>query len=200
MSNAIEFYYDFSSPFGYFASERIEALAARVGRKTVWRPYLMGAVFKAIGTDSLVNIPMKGAYSKMDMERNARLMNIPFVWPEQFPFMSIAACRAFYALVDQDEEGAKALSLALSRKTFAEGQSIIKPEEVLAVAATLGHDPEELGAAMADQVTKDRVRMEVDRALEREVFGTPFFFVDGERFWGCDRMDMMEKWIETGGW
>ncbi len=200
MSQTIEFFFDFSSPYGYFAAEQIEAVGARQGHKITWRPYLMGAVFKAIGTDSLVNIPMKGSYSRMDMERTSRLLNIPLCLPQDFPFMSVAACRAYYGVLEQDEPAAKALALALCRAAFAEGRSIGRPEEVLAVAAKLGHDPAALGAVMASQPVKDRLRQEVDRAIEREVFGSPYFFVGAERFWGNDRIAMMERWIETGGW
>ncbi len=55
-------------------------------------------------------------------------------------------------------------------------------------------------AALQDQVIKDRLRQETENALERGAFGSPYVIVDGEPFWGNDRLDMVEKWLETGGW
>ena len=84
MSDPIEFYFDFSSPYGYLASERIDAIAARHGREAAWRPYLMGVAMKVTGSAPVVNRPMLGAYSRRDMERSARRLRVPFRFPEPF--------------------------------------------------------------------------------------------------------------------
>src|SRR5690625_5863739 len=83
MAGAIlDFYFDFSSPYGYLAAEQIEALAARHGRRVAWRPFLLGAVFKQIGGQPLVQQPLKGDYSRRDMERSARELELPLRFPE----------------------------------------------------------------------------------------------------------------------
>ena len=102
MSDSLDFYFDFSSPYGYLASERIDGIAAKHGRSVAWRPMLLGAVFQKIGGSPLVNQPMKGPYSKHDMLRSARLHGIAFNVPDNFPVNSIAACRAYYWLADGD--------------------------------------------------------------------------------------------------
>ena len=142
MAAAIEFYFDFSSPYGYLAAQRIDEVVAEYGREVAWKPFLLGALFKTTGSQPLLEIPMKGDYARRDLARGARLYEIPFVLPETFPFMSVAACRATYWLGERDAEAAKALAAALFDAVFGAGQSISRPEEVAAIAAELGHDRE----------------------------------------------------------
>ena len=112
MTAPIDFYFDFSSPYGYLAAEQIDDLAAKHGREVAWRPILLGAVFPQTGSQPLLNIPLKGDYARRDIERSARLLGISFQIPPGFPFMSVAACRAFYWLHDQDPAKAVARSPA----------------------------------------------------------------------------------------
>src|SRR2546430_1077178 len=90
----IEFYFDFSSPYGYLASHKIEALAAKHGREVDWRPMLLGAVFKQTGAAPLTMVPLKGDYSRRDFFRSARYHGIEdFRMPSQFPIATQAAAR-----------------------------------------------------------------------------------------------------------
>ncbi len=200
MAAAIEFYFDFSSPYGYLAAQRIDEVVAEYGREVAWKPFLLGALFKTTGSQPLLDIPMKGDYARRDLARGARFYDIPFVLPETFPFMSVAACRATYWLGERDVGSAKALAAALFDAVFGAGQSISRPEEVAAIAAELGHDRDEVLAAVQDQRIKDLLRREVDAAIAKGVFGSPYIIVDGEPFWGFDRLDHVARWLETGGW
>ena len=83
---------------------------------------------------------------------------------------------------------------------FGEGRSIAQPEAVVAVAEGLGLDGGRLGQALKDPDLKERLKSEVQGAIDKGVFGSPFFLVDGEPFWGHDRLDDLERWLETGGW
>ena len=60
--------------------------------------------------------------------------------------------------------------------------------------------PEGLAAALSDPAVKQRLRAEVDRAVAKGIFGSPFIVVDGEPFWGHDRLDQVELWLQRGGW
>ncbi len=200
MPAPIDFYFDFSSPYGYLAAEQIEELAARHGREVAWRPILLGAVFPQTGSQPLLNIPLKGDYARRDMERSARLLGIPFQVPAKFPFMSVAACRAFYWLQDEDPEKAVALAKALYREAFAKGRAVDSAESVVAVASSLAVDAEKLAAALNDSTVKERLRKEVDAAISKGVFGSPLIVVDGEPFWGHDRLEQVDLWLQKGGW
>ena len=200
MSEAIDFYFDFSSPYGYFAAEKIDEIAARHGRSVIWRPILLGAVFKITGQQPLPSIPLKSDYAKRDLERCARLFGLPFRIPSTFPIAGTAPSRAFYWLADQDPVLAKRLARTLYRAYFAEDRNISKPEVTVEVASTLGIEASALSRALDDAAVKDRLRREVDAAIGRGVFGSPYIVVDGEPFWGADRLDHIERWLATGGW
>ena len=200
MGKRIEFFFDFSSPYGYLAAQEIEALGERQGAEIVWRPFLLGASFKATGIPPLVEVPWKSDYARHDLTRAARRIGVPYVWPEPFPFMSVAAARAFYWLDESDSAAAKELALALYAKAFGEGGDIAHAGEVTEIAVGLGHDRNAVGAALQDPEIKARLREITDQALERKIFGSPFFFVDDQAFWGHDRLPHLEQWLETGGW
>ena len=196
----IDFYFDFSSPYGYFAAEKIDGIAAKHGRTVTWLPILLGAVFKVNGQQPLPNIPMKGDYALHDILRCARWFGLPCKIPSKFPIGSIAPCRAFYWLHDQDAALAKKFALAIYRAYFVDDQDISALDVTLSVAARLGIDEAALAAALSDAAVKDRVKHEVDAAIARNVFGSPYMLVDGEPFWGADRLDQMERWLAQGPW
>lgn len=197
MSQPIDFYFDFSSPYGYFASTQIDELAARHGRAVTWRPILLGAVFKVTGGQPLPTIPLKGSYSAHDLARTARLLKVPFKMPTRFPVSGTAPSRAYYWAADRDPALARKLAHALFHAYFAEDRDISNPEVTGNVAAKLGVDKAELAQALADPAVKERLKIEVDAAIERGVFGSPYIVVDGEPFWGADRLDQVDKWLQA---
>ncbi|MBK3778027.1 2-hydroxychromene-2-carboxylate isomerase [Azospirillum sp. YIM DDC1] len=200
MADPIDFYFDFASPYGYFASRRIEELAAAHGRTVIWRPILLGAIFKVTGMKPNLQQPLRGEYLVHDVGRIARLTNAPFTYPDSAPANSVAASRAFYWLTDEHPEQAKLLARTLYHAHWGEGRDIGPAETVVEIAGTLGHDRAAVAAALQDQTVKDRLRAENDAAVDRGVFGSPFVIVDDEPFWGWDRLDMVDRWLSTGGW
>jgi len=190
-ASPVDFYFEFSSPYGYIASCLADDFEKRIGRPVRWRPILLGPVLKITGQLALVDVPMKGEYSKKDFTRSARLHKVPFTYPAKFPIGTVAPLRAFYWASDRDAAQGRALAKALYKAYFTEGRDISSPAEVVAVAKTIG---------IEDPALKERAKREVDAAIAAGVFGSPFFIVDGESFWGADRMPMVEDWIRTGGW
>lgn len=196
----IDFYFEFSSPYGYIASQLAEDFEERVGRELRWRPMLLGPVFKLTGQPPLVDIPMKGEYAKRDFLRSARMHGVPYRHPAKFPIGTVAALRAFYWTHDRDPALARKLAKALYTAFFVDGIDISAPQAVMDVAKNIGVDAPALAIALEDPALKERAKKEVDGAIAANVFGSPFFIVDGEPFWGVDRMPMMEQWITKGGW
>lgn len=197
---AIEFYFDFSSPYGYFASTRIDGIAARHHRSVDWRPYLVGTAMKATGHRPMINTPMFDDYVQIDVPRFARLLDIPFRLPESFPLVASAASRAFYWLQEQDPGLARRFAGSTYHAFFGEGRDISKSDELRRVAGECGVNGDELLEAVQDPRVKSLFREKNDTALAKGVFGSPFILVDGEPFWGADRLDQVDKWLETGGW
>ncbi len=199
-SGSIDFYFDFSSPYGYFASTRIDALAARHGRVVRWRPYLMGIALRATGRRPLVEHPLLADYTRHDTTRTARYHGIEFRFPEPFPLQTVSACRAYYWLQEQDTELAKRCAAALLRAYFVDGRNISLADVVVSTAASLGAESAAVTEALGDDAVKQRLRVETDAAIAAGVFGSPFIIVDGEPFWGNDRLEQVDRWLATGGW
>ncbi len=197
---AIDFYFEFSSPYGYIASEVAEELERRIGRRLRWRPILLGPIFKITGQAPLTNVPLKGDYARRDFARTARMLQVDYRHPESFPIGTVAACRAFYSLDSHDPEAARRLAKSLYRAYFVENRNIGDAATMLQVAREAGFDASSLAAAIEDPGLKQRVKSEVDAAIAAGVFGSPFFIVDGEPFWGVDRIPMLEDWVRKGGW
>jgi 2-hydroxychromene-2-carboxylate isomerase len=196
----IDFYFEFSSPYGYIASRLAEGLEDRIGRALRWRPILLGPIFKVTGQAPLTQVPLKGDYAKRDFQRSARRHQVPYRHPDAFPIGTVAACRAFYALDARDSEAARVLAKALYAAYFVDNRDIGDVATMLQVAAEAGFDATALANAIADPRLKERVKAEVDAAIAAGVFGSPFFIVDGEPFWGVDRIPMLEDWVRIGGW
>jgi 2-hydroxychromene-2-carboxylate isomerase len=201
MSAPIGFYFDFSSPYGYLASEKIEALAARHGRGVDWHPILLGVVFRQTGVVPLTEVPLKGDYSRRDMPRSAKFHGIDgFRMPSTFPIATQAPARIVLWLKNRDPALATTVTHALYRGFFRDDIDISNPDAASAIAAGCGADAATVRAAIDDPAVKDALRSETAQAIAAGVFGSPFIIVDGEPFWGVDRLDQVDRWLATGGW
>ena len=200
MTASVEFYFDFASPYGYLASERIERIAEQHGRSVRWRPFLVGAAMKVSERKPLAWVPLVGEYAVHDVKRFARYWSIPFVIPSHWPVATVNACRAFYLLEETDHDVAKQLARALYRAYFRNDRDISDPESVIAVASELGHDQTKVAGGIRTDRIKQKLRAINDEALARGVFGSPFFIVDSESFWGADRLEQVNQWLSRGGW
>ena len=199
MNRSIDFYFDFSSPYGYLAACRIEALAAKYGRTVNWRPFLLGVVFKQTGMAPLTQIPIKGDYVKRDFERSARFYGIAFRMPPMFPIASQAPARIVLWAKAREPALAARLALAHYEAYFRDGLDISNPDVAADVAGKAGVDRAAARACIDDPAIKDLLKREVEQAIQAGVFGSPFIVVDGESFWGHDRFNQLERWLETGG-
>ena len=199
MPSPLRFHFDFSSPYGYLASQRIESLAARHGRAVEWRPMLLGAAFKVAGTQPLTSIPLKGDYARRDLPRTARFHGIEFRMPSTFPIATQAPARIVVWQRSIDPVASAAIVHALYRAYFVEDRDISNPDVAAEAASVTGVSRDAARAAIDDPAIKDALRRDVDAAISAGVFGSPFVFVDGEPFWGFDRFEQIERWLAQGG-
>jgi 2-hydroxychromene-2-carboxylate isomerase len=195
----ITFYFDFSSPYSYIASEWIEALAARHGRTVHWRALLLGVTLAAAELRSPVSYPIKRDYAFRDFGRSARFESVPYAVPDVFPISTQNAARVFWWLRDtQNEQAAAAWARAGLRAYFTRGVRLDDPQALAALAAESGLDSEAATAVWNDPQWKQRLKDEVAAAVAAGVFGAPTFIVDGEMFWGNDRKAQIARWLESG--
>jgi len=194
----IQFYFDFSSPYSYIASEWVDAVAARHGRRVQWNAVLLGALFQTTGLKPLVEYPVKREYSLRDIERSACFAGVPFKQPPVFPIATQNAARVFWWLAASDHAQAVAWARACLRAYFARGIVINDAAALRALAEECGIEASAAEAAWADATWKDKLRQVNEQALAAGVFGAPFFVVDGEPFWGNDRQVQIESWLASG--
>jgi 2-hydroxychromene-2-carboxylate isomerase len=197
----IEFWFDFASGYAYFAALEIEALAGRHGRSVLWRPFTLGAAFKVTGAQGLSRTPLKGEYARRDWERLARLQGVAFKLPERHPKTGLAAIRAFYHIDRTDPPGAAGLAKHIITGYFRDNLDTDDPHAIAQAASSLlGMDRDSVLAGINDPAVKAIARQHGEAAVARGVFGSPWIFVDGEPFWGSDRLAMVERWLSTGPW
>jgi len=191
MTHTLEIYWDFSSPYSYLGSTQAEALAKRTGATLIWRPMLLGGVFRAIGQ---VDAPVltwsqqKQKHTFEDLNRWAELWGVPFKFPSRFPMNSLKAMRAWLAL---PEERRDAFRERTYRAYWAEDRDI-NDEAVL--RELIGEGADEVLARTQDPAVKQALIDATNKAVERGVFGAPTWIVDEkELFWGQDRIPLVER-------
>ncbi|MBS0443143.1 MAG: 2-hydroxychromene-2-carboxylate isomerase [Proteobacteria bacterium] len=198
LARPIDFYFDFSSPYSYIASEWVDALAARHGRTVNWKAILLGATFQAAELKSPVSYPIKREYSLHDFERSARFAGVPLKNPQKFPIPTQNAARVFWWLAESDAERARQWARHCLRAYFARGVDLSDAAQLRELAADFGIAAEAAEAVWNDPAWKARLKAENEAAIAAGVFGAPFFVVDGEPFWGNDRRPQIERWLEKG--
>jgi 2-hydroxychromene-2-carboxylate isomerase len=194
----VKFYFDFSSPYSYIASEWIEAVAARHGRRVQWHAILLGVTFQAAELKSPVSHPIKRDYSLRDFERSARFAGLPYRQPETFPIATQNAARVFWWLNDQNPDRAVDWAHAGLRAYFTRGVVLSDAQALKALLAQSGVDADAAEASWNDPAWKARLKDENEAAVAAGVFGAPYFIVDGEPFWGNDRQAQIEAWLASG--
>jgi 2-hydroxychromene-2-carboxylate isomerase len=195
MADPIVFYWDFPSPYAYIGANEIEAVAAKHGRSVDWKPVSIGHLWKAI-PDRTPFPKIKMDYMMHDWTRSARLAGLPIVTtPDPFPTDAKLPRLLFYRLKAQDVAKAKAFALAAYRQYWGEGKDIARPEHLAGIVKSLGIPETEIAAAAEDAAARQAVLDSTAEAIALKAFGTPTFMVDGEMFWGSDRIDQIDRWL-----
>jgi 2-hydroxychromene-2-carboxylate isomerase len=189
-SPQIEFWYEFASTYSYLSAMRIEALAECAGVGILWKPFLLGPIFRAQGWGSSpFNIyPAKGRHMVRDMERLTAARGLAFKLPSPFPQNSLHAARL--ALVGLEEGWGAAFTRAVYEAEFAGGADIGEKRVLQAILTSLGVDAERTLARSETPESKQRLRQQTELAQELGIFGAPSFLVGDELFWGDDRLEL----------
>ena len=183
----IVFYFDFASPYAYFAADGIERIAADNGRTVEWRAFLAWAAFKAHGISPPMDVPAKHAYFITDMIRSAAFHGVPYRQPK-LPLSTHRASRLFHVVAAEDPRAARTFARRALAAFFAEGEDISDEAIVLRIAQECGIDGASARQAIEGPAGRALLAAAVDRAVADGVCGSPFFLVDGEPFFGADRL------------
>ena len=193
----LEFFYDLSSPYSYLAATQLDGIAARTGATVIWKPMVLGAVFKAAGNSMPAAIPAKGVWMLSDLHRWARHYGVPFQFSSRFPLNALAAMRL--CLVAEREGKGAAMALAAFRALWVEDRDLTEEAELTRLAAEVGLATDNVMLATAQREIKDQLRANTDEAVARGVFGAPAMFVGDALFWGNDRLHFVEDALREAG-
>lgn len=194
----IDFYFDLTSPYSYVAAEQIEDIAAAGKRVVNYKPTLLGFVFKSTGNSAPMMNPAKGKYSAKDFARTARFHGLEINWPKKFPINATVGSRVILQVINTQPEKAGELTRALYKAYFVTGQDITEESVVAEVANSIGLDGTALVAGTQDESVKEQMKNAVQESIDAGMFGAPYFVVDGETFWGQDRMEQLRRWVVEG--
>jgi 2-hydroxychromene-2-carboxylate isomerase len=190
MAKTLEFYFDYGSPYSYLADTQVEAISKRTAATLVRKPMLLGGVFKSTGNHSPVELPQKSAWSAFDMPLWARHYGVPFQPNPFFPINTLALMRGA-AAAELDGSFAR-YHPAIFKAMWVDGRNLNDLKEVASVLSGAGLDPQKFGNRIQEQDVKDRLKATTDEAVGRGVFGAPTSFVDGQMFFGNDRLPFVE--------
>jgi 2-hydroxychromene-2-carboxylate isomerase len=189
----IEFYFDFGSPTAYLAHTQLPAIAAESGAELLWRPMLLGGVFKATGNASPVSVAAKGAWMGQDIGRWARRHGVPFKFNPHFPINTLTLMRGAVGLQMRHPELFGPYADAVFEALWVRSLNLAEPAEVAAVLNPLGIEPEAFMALVADPAVKAALVDLTEQAVARGVFGAPTCFVGTEMHFGQDRLDFVRE-------
>lgn len=189
--HTLEVYFDFSSPWAYLGASQVDGLAARTGATVVWRPLLLGGLFKALGQVDVPLLAMSEAKQRWmgkELERFATRWGVPYRFPSRFPLRSVELLRVWFALPDARRREFVDRTM---RAVWADDADVTSDA---ALAALIGDDHAEIRARAASDEIKAQLRTATDSALAAGVFGVPTFVVDGRQLiWGQDRLELVEE-------
>ncbi len=185
----LEFWFDLASNYSYLSAMRIEEAANRAGVSVAWRAFLLGPIFESLGWKEPPFIAQKekGAYVWRDMERQCLKYGIPWRRPTVFPRRAVLATRIAVLADGEPWQGAWCREIML--RNYGEDRDVDSPQAVTEVLERLGLPAASIIEAALGEPNRQRLREATQTARERGIFGAPTFFVDGDMFWGNDRLD-----------
>ena len=190
---SVEFYFDLGSPYSYLAYYRLLQMAEQQEIQIVYKPILLGGVFKATGNRSPIEIPVKGAYSILDMQRWAEYYQIPMQMNPHFPMNTLTLMRILTGVQLLHLEKFEQVLKLLFDAMFGTPQNLNEPTVLAEVLKPSGFSVEDIMSMVQSEVVKQKLITETEQAIQRGLFGAPTFFVGDEMYWGQDRLHFVEQ-------
>lgn len=192
----IEYFMTPVSPYAYFGHDRLRALAARQGATIELHLMDLGQVFPVSGGVALKDrAPQRQAYRLLELARWRDFLGLPLtLQPQHFPVPPGPASLAILAVqAGAGTEAALDLAGACLRAVWVEERNLAAAATLHALLTGLGHDADAVLARAGQPETAARYAADTQLAIARGVFGAPSFVVNGELFWGQDRLDFVER-------
>ncbi len=191
MSKTIEFFFDFGSPTTYLANTQLPKLAEECGAHLVYRPMLLGGVFKATGNASPVTVPAKGRWMGVDIQRWAEHYGVPFAFNPHFPINTLPLMRGACGMQMRHPDALGRYIDAIFQAMWVKPCNMGDPQVLAQVLGAAGFEAQAFMDLIADPQVKAQLISNTDEAVARGVFGAPTLFVGDHMFFGQDRLDFV---------
>lgn len=188
----IDFYFDVGSPYSYLGFYRIQQIAMQYQAEVIWKPILLGGVFKATGNSSPMAVPAKARYSMLDLQRWAKLWQIPVQMNPHFPINTLQLMRLLTAVQLYQPEDFLKVAGGIFDTMFGQPRNLNDIQIFIQLVQELGLDAEQVKIWLDDETVKSALKALTEEAVERGVFGAPSWFVGDELFWGVDHLHFVE--------
>ncbi|HSS63033.1 MAG TPA: DsbA family protein [Gammaproteobacteria bacterium] len=197
-SETVDFWFDFNSPWCYLASLRIGPLARLRGLEVNWRPVHLAKLSARIdGRRPLEENPAFVSWYREDLNDFAALQGVVVNYHPKFPLRPSRALRA--SLHAADEELAGEFVNAVMKAYWSENADIEDPATLASVGKTVGLSSAQLMQVLADKKYKARLEANLEEAVESSIFGLPMTIFRGKRYFGNDRLDLLERHLDSAG-
>lgn len=197
-SKSIEFWFDFGSNYSYLSAMRIEQAASALGVTVLWRPFLLGPIFKSFGweTSPFVLQKAKGEYVWKDMARECEKYDLAWIRPTSFPRLAVLPLRV--ALAGAEQSWVAEFCRQVMVTNFAVDKDIDSVDVIRGILDKMGVASEQILAAALSDSNKLALRHQTEAAQAKGIFGAPTFFVGSEMYWGNDRLDDALQYAARG--
>ena len=197
MTKTVDFYFDYGSPAAYLAYTQLPRIAAETGATIAYKPVLLGGIFQATGNRPPISVPLKGKYMFMDLHRYANRYAVALNMNPHFPINTLTLMRADTGLLAKGDPRLASFRDAMFKAIWADQQNMNDPATVGNVLAKAGFDPMAVLALAGEQEVKEALKLATQDAVDHGIFGAPSFIVDGQLFWGQDRLDFVREALLT---
>lgn len=192
----IEFYFDLGSPYSYIGFHQLQKIAAQYQAEIIYKPMLLGAVFKSTGNSSPIMVPAKAQYAMIDLRRWSKLWDIPLKMNPHFPINTLYIMRLVTAVQLFEPEKFQTVLTGLFNAMFRQPRNLNDQTELLQVTTALGISEQQVKAWLEDEKVKSELKVVTEEAIERGIFGAPSFFVKDELYWGVDHLHFVENALQ----
>jgi 2-hydroxychromene-2-carboxylate isomerase len=195
-AKTVECFFDFGSPTAYLAFTQLPRIAAETGARLVWRPMLLGGVFKATGNSSPVAVLPKGRWMSQDITRWAKRYGVAFAFNPHFPINTLSLMRGAVGIQLRRPADFERYLSTVFKALWAQPTNLGDAQVLAAMLAEAGIADAEFAALIADAEVKAALIAATEEAVARGVFGAPTTFVGDELFFGQDRLDFVREALE----
>jgi 2-hydroxychromene-2-carboxylate isomerase len=199
MPRQIDYFFTLMSPWTYLGHTSFVAMARRHGCKLVYRPTPLRMVFDETGGLPLPKRhPVRQRYRILEMQRWREKRGLPLVlYPKHFPFDVALADRVVIAITEAGGDPSTFVGDVLAG-IWARDEDLSQPELIGKIAEAAGFDGGELLAAARSEAILEHYAATINVAVEAGVFGAPSYVLDGEVFWGQDRLELLDDALTSG--